>query len=94
MHEPILHIYQDGDEYFAALPSFVDLQESPVVRLDRASARRIKFILKHVGSETGAALYFDGDERHLANQGVEHWELMLDCDPPDNEIAVPSRGEK
>jgi len=61
--EPILHIYQDGDGYLAALPSFVDRQQSPVVWLDQASAKRIKFILEYVGSETDAALYFSGDEQ-------------------------------
>ena len=30
-HKPILHIYQDGSEFFAAHLDFVDLQASPVV---------------------------------------------------------------
>lgn len=34
-HEPILHVYQDGDRFFAALPGFVDLQESEIVWLDK-----------------------------------------------------------
>jgi len=33
MNKPILCIYQDGDEYFAAYPDYTDLQESPVVWL-------------------------------------------------------------
>jgi hypothetical protein len=32
-HKPILHIYQKGDEYFAAYQDYTDLQESPVVWL-------------------------------------------------------------
>ena len=32
-HKPILNIYQDGSEYFAAHPDFVDLQSSSVVWL-------------------------------------------------------------
>ena len=33
MNEPILHIYQDGSEFFAAHPDFADLQSSRVVWL-------------------------------------------------------------
>jgi len=41
---PILHIYQDGDEYFASLPSFVDLQESEVAWLDDDVAKQLYFL--------------------------------------------------
>lgn len=46
MSEPILHIYEDGDQFFAALPQFLDLQASRVVWLESEEVQAMLAILK------------------------------------------------
>ncbi len=44
----ILQLHKDGDEMFATLPSFIDLQESPVFWLSSTQRDAIELILANV----------------------------------------------
>ena len=51
-HIPVLCIRQDGDQFFAALPDFVNLQESPVVWVDPGPIKNILCARRKFTDET------------------------------------------